>query len=254
MHSIKTSFILGLMMLPLMVAGQQTPDRLIITGQIIDFSTGAPLPAANVMITDLDIGNASDADGYYRIELPISGTAGEQINLSVHYIGYNAVALPVTVTPGTITLDFYLLPAPLSLKETVITAPRRSISSGSPSQIFSGDELRKTGSNNWEDALAGRIPGFQIGSGGNLGAVPVFDFRGRTSFRRPTEIDYPLIVVDGMPYSNQMNPDGSVSGPTLYIGLAEIESIEVVRGPGAVWRFGSRAKMGAIIITTKSSR
>ena len=240
-------------LLPLAVAGQEASDRLVITGQIFDMRTGAPLPAANVLIGALGTGSASDDSGYYHIDPPITRYRGIQVDLTVHYIGYSTLTHPVRVAPGTIAFDFYLSPTRLSLRETVKTAPRRSAPSGSPSQIFSGEELRKTGSSNWQDALSGRIPGFQLPrNSGNLAAAPVFSFRGRSSFRHSAS-QYAIIVVDGMPYSNYMNDDGTISGPTLYIGMSEIEYIEVVRGPSAVLRFGPEAANGAIIITTKLS-
>ena len=38
-----------------------------ISGTIIDQKTGEPLPYANIIISDTDIGTASDINGYYII-------------------------------------------------------------------------------------------------------------------------------------------------------------------------------------------
>ena len=250
MHSIKTSFILGLMMLPLMLAGQQTPDRLVITGRIIDRSTGRPLIAANVLIEALDAGSASDDSGYFRIDIPIVRYRGKQVELSVRYIGYSTVTLPVLVATGTTSLNFFLAPTVVPFDQTTVMAPRPKISRGTASQIFSGDELRATGRSNAFDALKGKIPGF-IASGGNgIGSSARFTTRGTNFFRSNVAAEYPLIVIDGTPLNNTLGP-GGFAEILLDINVADIETVEVVRGPGALWRYGPNAAKGAIIITTR---
>ncbi len=239
-------------LLPLMLAGQEPPDRLVITGRIIDMSTGAPLIAADVLIEALGAGAASGDSGYYRINIPILSRRGEQVDLTVRYIGYSTVTLPVLVAVGTMDLNFFLSPTAVPLEETVVTAPRRKISRGTASQMFSGEELRATGRTNVFDALTGKIPGFiAMGNTGGLGASPGFTTRGRNFFRN-IPADFPLIVIDGTPLNNTFG-SGGFAEILEEIRIIDIEAVEVVRGSGALWRYGPLAAKGAIIITTKSA-
>lgn len=234
---------------PLLLAGQQTPDRLVITGRIIDRSTGRPLIAANVLIEALDAGSASDDSGYFRIDIPIVRHRGKLVELSVGYIGYSTVTLPVLVAAGTTSLDFFMAPTAVPFEQMVVTAPRPKISRSTASQIFSGEELRATGRSNAFDALVGKVPGFIASGGGGIGASAGFTTRGR-NYLRDNVSEYPLIVIDGTPLNNTFGP-GGFAEIMLAINVADIESVEVVRGSGALWRYGPGAAKGAIIITTR---
>lgn len=75
-----------------------------------------------------------------------------------------------------------------------------------------------------------------------------------------------LIVVDGVPVSSEMTTSGSSSAytgndsPIDYgnaisdLNTDDIESVTVLKGPGATALYGSRAANGALIITTKSGK
>ena len=56
----------------------------VVDGVLTDVETGEPLVGAYVFVTELSSGTVTDADGYYRIELPKPGTYTIQLD----YVGY----------------------------------------------------------------------------------------------------------------------------------------------------------------------
>lgn len=76
-----------------------------IKGKIVD-RDGLPMPGASVRITELpSIGTSSDVNGQYTLLSIASGT----YTLTVSYIGYTTVSMPVRVAAGlTTTQDFEL--------------------------------------------------------------------------------------------------------------------------------------------------
>ena len=104
--------------------------------------------------------------------------------------------------------------------------------------------------------LAGKVPGVDIRSGqGAPGAASRIQIRGVSSFNGGE----PLIVVDGIPYSNPVvNTSNPFSGGGAYgsgfgdIDPNDIESINILKGAAAASLYGSRAANGVLLITTKS--
>ncbi|MBK5271340.1 MAG: TonB-dependent receptor plug domain-containing protein, partial [Bacteroidia bacterium] len=87
-------------------------------------------------------------------------------------------------------------------------------------------------------------------------AATRIQIRGNSSFGLETQ---PLIIVDGVPYSNdQVSTSSQTSGGTAYSsGIADldpndIESLTILKGAAAASLYGSRASRGVIVITTKS--
>jgi TonB-linked SusC/RagA family outer membrane protein len=105
--------------------------------------------------------------------------------------------------------------------------------------------------------LQGKVAGVDIrASQGTPGAATRIQLRGNTSFFGNSE---PLIVVDGIPYSNdQLTTTSQVSNGGAYTnGISnldpnDIASMNVLKGSSAAALYGSRASNGVIVITTKS--
>jgi TonB-dependent SusC/RagA subfamily outer membrane receptor len=100
------------------------------------------------------------------------------------------------------------------------------------------------------------VPGVDIRAGqGAPGAASRIQIRGVSSFGGGD----PLIVVDGVPYSNPIvNTSNPFTGGGTYgsglnnIDPNDIESINVLKGAAAASLYGSRAANGVLLITTKS--
>jgi len=116
--------------------------------------------------------------------------------------------------------------------------------------------------------LQGRATGIQVTQNSGLpGSNYTVQIRGQNSLRN-SSLDYgnyPLYVVDGVPYFSQSlnmapGPYPAGAGPTAgmsplnSINPADIESIEVLKDADATSIYGSRGANGVILITTKKGK
>jgi TonB-linked SusC/RagA family outer membrane protein len=106
-------------------------------------------------------------------------------------------------------------------------------------------------------SLQGKVAGVDIRtSQGTPGAATRIQIRGNSSFFGDNQ---PLIVVDGIPYSNdQVTTSNQVIGGAAYsTGFADLDpndiaTINILKGSSAAALYGSRASNGVVVITTKS--
>lgn len=93
-----------------------------INGFIRDKATGEPLPFANVMLKDTQIGDASDVHGYYVI----NGIPPGKYTLVVLMMGYEQVEKEITIQArGEKRFDFEIAPEAIEVGEVVVTGERR---------------------------------------------------------------------------------------------------------------------------------
>ncbi|RXK87403.1 SusC/RagA family TonB-linked outer membrane protein [Filimonas effusa] len=147
---------------------------------------------------------------------------------------------------------------------TALGIKRQERALGYSVTTVSGAELTNALSNNWTDALTGKVAGLNIlkSGGGPAGSSKII-LRGENSFN--SQDNAALIVVDGVVISNSsgkmtgtgsgnyLDADSPVDfGSTMAdLNPEDIESISVLKGPGASALYGARGGNGAIIITTK---
>jgi hypothetical protein len=95
--------------------------KLNINGYLHDKTTGEPLPFANVMLKDTQLGAASDVHGYYVI----TGIPQGQYTLLASMMGYEKVEKEINVQlDGETRFDFVVAPAAIEGEEVVVTAER----------------------------------------------------------------------------------------------------------------------------------
>ncbi|HMI60185.1 MAG TPA: SusC/RagA family TonB-linked outer membrane protein [Puia sp.] len=151
------------------------------------------------------------------------------------------------------------------LNEVVVTAlgiKRSEKSLGYAAQTVSENAVKDAKTNNWVNSLSGKVAGLNIqGTGaGPMGSSRI-TLRGENSLN--LDNNQALIVMDGVPISNKITGtgfNGNLSADVTVdfgsdisdINPDDIESITVLKGPGATALYGSRAAGGALIITTKS--
>src|SRR6202012_5934522 len=128
-----------------------------------------------------------------------------------------------------------------------------------------GSELTAARETNFVNELVGKVAGVNISSvsGGPASSVNV-NIRGAASLSGSTQ---PLYVINGVPMSNidntqiqglSMNGGGQYSNaPDQGDGIGninpdDIETISVLKGAAAAALYGSKAKYGVVLITTKS--
>jgi TonB-linked SusC/RagA family outer membrane protein len=240
-----TSFLLA--MLCFVIAGKS--QTLSISGRITD-EQGAPIPFVSILIKGKS-GTTTDAEGKFKV----NASKGDVLVVS----GVSYATKEVTIGTST-TLDIALAPAKENLSEVVVTAmgikkQERAIGYA-VSKVDPTTMLQKS-EPNVLNTLAGKIPGVDIRAGqGAPGAATRIQIRGVSSFSGANE---PLIVVDGVPYSNPLiNTSNPFNGGGTYgsginnIDPNDIESINVLKGSAAASLYGSRASNGVVLITTKS--
>ncbi|MEO6446750.1 MAG: TonB-dependent receptor plug domain-containing protein, partial [Gemmatimonadaceae bacterium] len=135
------------------------------------------------------------------------------------------------------------VPDTARLRAVIVTAdrlPRPVDRTPSSVTVLSGETLRASGITQLADALRG-VPGVNAVGSGSLGA--------QTSlFMRGGESDYVKVLVDGVVMND---PGGAIDLAT--INLANVERIEIVRGPASV-QYGSDAVSGVIQIFTRQAQ
>ena len=224
-----------------------------VSGNLSDDS-GLPLPGVNIIIKGTSTGTQSDFDGNYAIEV----AQGETLVFS--YVGFETQEVPV----GASNKINVTLKAGAQLDEVVVTAlgvSREKQSLGYSTQEVTGDELSTVKSNNFTNALSGKVSGLQIRRNNNFGGSTNVVIRGNTSL---TGDNQALFVVDGVPISNRntnSTAQSQASGNYYDYGNAamdinpdDVESINVLKGAAASALYGSRAANGVIIITTKKGK
>ena len=216
-----------------------------VTGTVTDAADGQPLPGATILVQGERTAFVTDNDGNYAI------TCASDAALVFSYVGYVSVEVAVN-NRSVINVD---MRAANVLDEVIVTAlgiTRERKSIGAAIQDVKADELTKAGHMNISSALSGRVAGMQVTqAGGAIGASSRIVVRGNSSLGG----NEPLIVVDGVPISNDNYMVRSINyGSGLYdINPEDIESISVLKG-GSAALYGMRAGKGVVLITTKSGK
>jgi TonB-linked SusC/RagA family outer membrane protein len=242
----------GALMLAVLCAmplGAQTGT---LTGRITDAGTEQPLAAAQVFLAGSPQGAVTDADGRYTIADVRPGL----VEVRVRRIGYQSASRRVTVVAGqTVTVDFALASAAISLSEVVVTATgeqRKREIGNAVSTIDAARQVELKAPATIATLIQGNATGVTISpASGTLGNATNIRIRGNTSINLA---NMPLVYVDGA----RINTDardrgtgGAMSDRFLDIDPADIESIEIVKGPAAATLYGTEAAAGVIRITTR---
>jgi TonB-linked SusC/RagA family outer membrane protein len=242
----KITFLLVITMLFQVVAFSQ--DRTI-TGVVKD-EAGLVVPGATIRLKGTKIGTAADNQGRFQIHakagdvLLVTGAGIDPAELTVGASDAVAITVKNTIATGS---------------EVVVTAlgiKRQDKALGYGVSKVDPNSLLQKSEPNVISSLAGKVPGVDIRGGqGAPGAAARIQIRGVSSFNGGE----PLIVVDGIPYSNNLvNTSNPFSGGGTYgsgfgdLDPNDIESINILKGAAAAALYGSRAANGVLLITTKS--
>ncbi|MGE8377382.1 MAG: SusC/RagA family TonB-linked outer membrane protein [Sphingobacterium sp.] len=230
-----------------------------VKGKVLDSKTQEPLASVSILAGGVAKGT-TDRMGNFEIEIE----AGASIRFQL--IGYEAQTKIFTTEQSTVQIALNVTSE--ALNEVVVTAlgiQREEKALGYSISTVKGEELTNAISNNWTDALTGKVAGLNLvkSGAGPLGSNKVI-LRGETSMTGDNDA---LIVVDGIIMgggkemtgtgnSNYLDSDSPVDfGSSLAdINPEDIESVSVLKGPGAAALYGYRGARGAIIITTKKGK
>lgn len=226
-----------------------------VSGTVTD-ENGEPIPGITVLIKGSTEGVATDVNGNFSIEAS-----------SADVLEFSGIGLaPQNVEVGSqTTIDIVMSEGVMTTETVVITAvgikrSAREISYGVTT--VNNEDLVIAQPDNMISGLRGKLTGVQINDvGGQPGQSQSIIIRGAKSF---TGSSQPLIVVDGIPISNnQLSDFNGGTGASSFVeytdagnGITDldpesIESITVLKGISAASLYGSAAANGAIIITTK---
>ncbi len=223
-----------------------------------------PLPGVTVLLKGSNTGTITNSEGAYRLALPRTPETGDTLIFS--FVGYAKQEVPYN---NTTTLNIQLKEDTELLNEVVVTAlgiEREEKALGYATQTVSGEEITEARSNNFVNALSGKVAGLNLNSAGSgpVNSVRV-SLRGDASLN--PNGNNALVVLDGVPMNSGLtssgvgNAYGAGSGNDVPVDFGngisdinpeDIESITVLKGASATALYGSRAANGALIITTKS--
>lgn len=209
-----------------------------ISGTVTDARTGETMPGVNVVITELQRGTSTDADGQYEIQNIPSGT----YTLRATFVGYRAYSTEIEVGASDAVHDIAIQQDITGLDEVVVTG----VGSGTQTKKLgfsvakiSEQELSKVPAASVGSALYGKTSGISIiSASGDPASAPSIRLRGSTSINGDQE---PLVIIDGV----------ITSGSLQDINMQDVQSIEIVKGAAAASIYGSLAGNGVIQVITK---
>lgn len=208
----------------------------VVSGTVVSAADDEPLAGATVMPIGGGQGTSTDIDGNFSLTVP------DKVNeLNVSYVGFNTRKVAVSSGKMTIKLES----SENSLDEVMVVAygtAKKSAFTGSAT-VISNDAIEKTQVTNVLDALSGKVAGLQLSnaSGAPGSSSPTIRIRGFSSMNAGNS---PLVIVDGTPYSNDINT----------LNANDIESMTVLKDAASNALYGARGANGVILITTKRAK
>ncbi|NJB70912.1 TonB-linked SusC/RagA family outer membrane protein [Saonia flava] len=232
-----------------------------VSGTVLD-ENDQPLPGVSVFIKNTTTGTTTDFDGNYSIEVGSSDAI-----LVFSYIGMKRMEFEVG---SRSTIDATMIADAENLSEVVVTAlgiRQETKKLGYSIAQVDADDVNVNRSSNFMNTLQGKVAGVNISSlGTGPGGSSKVRIRGQSSISGQNN---PLIVVNGVPIDNtsfgtspgsQSSEVGTNSGGVYSdggdgfssINPDDIESMTILKGATGAALYGSRAKDGVIMITTKT--
>lgn len=214
-------------------------QKITVTGTVYE-PEGEPALGASVVVQGQAHGVVTDFDGNYSIEVDPQGT------LVFSYIGCESQTVAVA---GRTTIDVHLESSAVALAEVVAVGygtVKKQDATGSVA-VIKPDDIEAGIATSTQDLLVGAAPGVVVTlDGGNPTGGGTIRIRGGSSLNASND---PLIVIDGVPQTNQSN-GGNTNALTM-INPSNIESMTILKDASATAIYGSRASNGVILITTK---
>jgi len=241
-----------------------TPKRAFeVRGKVQD-EEGNGFPGVNILVKGTGTGTVANTEGNYVIS-----ATDENAILVFSFVGYFSQEISIG---GRSVINVNMKVDQSDLDEIVVTAlgiEKSSKSLGYATSKVKSDELTINRTPNLMNALQGKVAGVNISSlGTGPGGTSKIRIRGQSSISGQNN---PLIVVNGVPIDNTnfgTNPGNNASDNSIGVrgggntsdggdGLSsinpdDVESMTILKGAAAAALYGSRAKDGVIMVTTKS--
>ena len=219
-----------------------------VSGKVVSSDDGYGLPGVTIQVKNSSNGTVTDMDGNYSLN------ADSKDVLVFSFVGYKTKEVAIK---GKNKINVTLEVDSQTLDDVVVTAlgiKRQKRELGYATEEIGGELIAKSGSGSVISALSGRSAGVQIiNPNGVDGGSSRITIRGNNSIFGDNQ---PLIVVDGVPMTNEGGvtdwSGGRDWGTALNnINQEDIESLDILKGPTAAALYGSRGGNGVVLITTK---
>ncbi|KQC30398.1 TonB-dependent receptor [Flagellimonas eckloniae] len=216
-------------------AGIAQENRL--TGTISD-TDGNPVQGANIRLLETTKGASTDNQGKYAIE----GVVSKTYFIEISYLGYQTLVNQINVSQNSqSSYDFVLVESSNQLDEVVVSAANRRLQNIQKTEA----SISAIGAKGIEQLqvkefgeLSSIAPNFNTYDDGGPGIFTIVASRGISTIDvNPTMGVY----VDDVPYFSTL---------AYPLALADVEQIEVLRGPQGTL-YGRNALAGVLKITTK---
>ena len=247
-------------------AAQGGGDSATVTGTVTN-EGGVPIGNARVTLMSLQLSTTTNDAGIYRLGIPAARFVARGDTLRVVRLGFRPENVGVTLAPGRIVVDVVMRAQALQLERVLVSGvvgnQQRSAQSAVVATIDASDVVREAPVTNVTQLLSSRVPGVIVTEGsGVTGTANRILIRGAASISLSNQ---PLVFIDGVRvdggFRALMNVSGSGAAssgqaPSTLNDLnpADIETIEVVKGPAAATLYGADASAGVIQIITKKGR
>ena len=201
-----------------------------ITGKVSDGS--GPLPGVSVIVKGSTIGTETDFDGKYSIK----ASSGDI--LTFRYLGY----LSIDKTIGSSSIINVSMKEDANILDEVViigygTTTKQSFTGAAAT--VSSENIDAKAVSNVAQALIGEVSGVTVTrTDGRPGSGATIRIRGFSSIEGNRS---PLYVVDGVPFSNDVNS----------INPNDIESTTILKDASATAIYGARGANGVVLITTR---
>lgn len=237
---------------PIVMRDSVVAKELVLKGIVKD-KKGSPMPGVTVKLQNLNLGTATNVNGFFRLALPITKGA-----LEFSFVGYKPQRLIFTEATRD-TMQVVMEEDMSNLDEVSVVAygtTTRRQTTGAISTV-KAKEMEGIPSPSIANLLQGRVAGMDItnmsGAPGGGGTSVVIRGYNSMDVEQGRRFSNPLWVVDGVPLNSFTSP---VTGTNLLADINPdmIESVEVLKDASSAAIYGSRAANGVILVTTKKGK
>ncbi len=234
-----------------------------VSGTVVEEQTQSGLPSVEVLVVGTQLLTLTAADGSFVLQGVPTGTH----EIRARRIGYRPATQTVRIRSGQIAeLKFDVGREVLALDAIVVTgtagAARRRELGNTISQINVADVREPTVS--LDNLLQGKVAGLTVNEGAaGLASGAQIRLRGNISVAMSNQ---PLLYIDGVRVRSDGYPinapttqcscqsNNDTPSPLNDLNPADIERVEIIKGPAATTLYGTEAAAGVIQIFTKRGR
>ena len=215
-----------------------------ISGRVVIAGGNVGLANANVIISELSIGTATDSSGGFLFK----NLSAVFYQLEVSVIGYKTSNSKVEVKDGeatTVVLNMFV--QPLFLEEIEIQGLLSSRLSTEKVEVITGNEISERKVQSLSELLTS-IRGIDVQTAYPFGRNVNISIRGSSDYKPGGYNNRVLLLLDGFPIliPNSGAPDWNA------VPLSNIQRVEILHGPSSAL-YGQNSMGGVINLISKSS-